>query len=87
MSKILLIVSMLLVVIVGTGTYWTIYLRKAHSTFDNYYKFRGCTQLITKTNSYGTCKLKNGKTIKIVEYKNKWYLDGDLPICWHSICF
>jgi hypothetical protein len=88
MNKKLLIVASFVVValVIASGAYWTIYLRKAHSTFDNYYKFRGCTQLITKTDTYGTCQLKNGNTIKIVKYKGKWYLDGDLPMCWAKIC-
>ena len=56
------------------------YLNKAHSTFDNYYSFRGCVELINKTNDYGFCKIDSGQIIKIVKYKEKWYLDGDLPI-------
>lgn len=63
-------------------------LRKAHSTFDNYYAFRGCTQLLQKTATYGVCKTNPGKTIKIVKYQGKWYLDGDLPwACVGRICF
>ncbi len=57
-------------------------LRKAHSTFNNYYAFRGCTQLIEKTDTYGTCKLSNGTTIKIILIDGKWYLDGDGPGVW-----
>jgi hypothetical protein len=58
----------------------------AHSTFENYYAFRGCTQLIDRTDTYGDCKLSNGQTIKIVLYKGAWYLDGDLPM-WGSFGF
>ncbi len=65
----------------------TIYLRKAHSTFENYYAFRGCTQLLTRTADYGICKTVSGQTIKIVKFNNEWYLDGDLPTCWNNICF
>ncbi len=54
-------------------------LRSAHSSFDNYYHFRGCVQLITKSDTEATCKLASGETIKIVDYKDEWYLDGDLP--------
>lgn len=54
-------------------------LNKAHRTFDNYYSFRGCTQLISKTPTYGVCKTNSGQTIKIVLHKGKWYLNGDLP--------
>jgi len=65
---------------------WEIfYLQKAHSTFDNYYKFRGCQQLVEETDSFGTCKLKNGATIKIVKFNGKWFLDGDLPSGFLSI--
>jgi hypothetical protein len=54
-------------------------VRKAHSTFENYYAFRGCSNLIKRTDNYGLCKIASGKIIKIVKYQNKWYLDGDLP--------
>ena len=60
----------------------------AHSTFENYYAFRGCAQLLNKTDDYGICKTDSGQIIKIVKYQNKWYLDGDLPwACLDSICF
>ncbi len=69
-------------------TYQFITLRKAHSTFENYYTFRECTQLLNRTNDYGICKTKSGQAIKIVKYHNKWYLDGDLPWgCVGSVCF
>ena len=62
-------------------------LDKAHSTFENYYAFRGCAQLIDKTDDYGICKTTSGAVIKIVKFQNKWYLDGDLPVCWFfNIC-
>lgn len=64
-----------------------LYLRKAHSTFENYYAFRGCTELLEKTDSLGTCKISSGQTIKIVKFDGKWYLDGDLPwACLGKIC-
>jgi hypothetical protein len=65
--------------------YWIYYLNWAHSTFENYYSFRGCTDLVLKTETYGLCKTKSGQTIKIVKYKNAWYLDGDLPCGF--LCF
>jgi hypothetical protein len=76
----------LLVLIFGVSQW--LYLRKAHSTFENYYAFRGCVQLLEKTADYGICKTNSGQRIKIVEYQNKWYLDGDLPwACLGGICF
>ncbi len=57
-------------------------LKKAHSSFDNYYAFRGCTQLLTKTPDYATCQIKSGQVIKIVKFNSAWYLDGDLPGQW-----
>ena len=62
-------------------------LRKAHSTFENYYAFRGCVELLKKTNNYGICKINTNQTIKIVKFHNKWYLDNDLPYCISNICF
>lgn len=61
-------------------------LHKAHSTFENYYAFRGCSQLVTRTTSYGLCKLPSGQTIKIVEFRGKWYLANDLPFCFGNTC-
>lgn len=54
----------------------------AHSTFENYYAFRGCQTLVDRTDTYGTCKLADGSTIKIVLINGKWYLDGDGPGVW-----
>lgn len=59
----------------------------AHKTFENYYAFRGCTQLLERNATYGICKTSSGDTIKIVLYRGQWYLDGDLPTCWNGICF
>ncbi len=66
-------------VVVALGVYWFLILDRAHSSFDEYYKFRGCTQLISKTDNYGFCKIPSGQTIKIVKFNNKWFLNGDLP--------
>ena len=60
------------------GAYWIYYLHVAHSSFENYYKFRGCVQLIEKTDTYATCKLASGTTIKLVIVNDKWFLDGDV---------
>ncbi len=65
-----------------------LYLRKAHSTFENYYAFRGCMKLLERKSTYGVCQLKDSSTIKIVKYHDKWYLDGDLPwACIGNVCF
>jgi len=78
--KIVLIAIILLALIAfAFCAYWVFYLQKAHSTFENYYAFRGCAQLISKTDNYGFCKLASGKIIKIVKFEDKWFLDGDLP--------
>ncbi len=67
------------IAIIGLVIWQFFYLKKAHSTFENYYAFRGCKQLIEKTDNFGRCKLRGDKVIKIVKYQNKWFLDGDLP--------
>ena len=64
------------------SVYWMVLLKKAHSTFENYYAFRGCVQLLEKNPDSGTCKISSGQIIKIVKINNQWYLDGDGPgIC------
>ncbi len=84
--KIIILSFVILALIWGISQWF--YLRKAHSIFENYYAFRGCVQLLNKTDDYGTCKTSSGQTIKIIKYQNKWYLDGDLPwACLGSVCF
>jgi len=85
-NKIILIIVILAAMMCFIcGAYWVLYLQKAHSTFENYYNFRGCVQLMSKTDNYGICKTASGKTIKIVKFQDKWYLDGDLPCGF--LCF
>lgn len=67
------------------GIYQVVMLNKAHSTFENYYAFRGCTKLISKTDEAGFCQISSGQIIKIVKFKNRWFLDGDLPCGF--LCF
>ncbi|AKM82636.1 TPA: hypothetical protein DD449_01140 [Candidatus Berkelbacteria bacterium] len=78
MKKYLAIISFI-VIMIALGVYWIYYLKKAHSTFENYYAFRGCVQLLSKSDEYGYCKAENGSIMKIVKYKDRWFLAGDLP--------
>ncbi len=85
-SKIVVITILLMgVLILIFGINQTLLLRKAHSTFENYYAFRGCVQSLERTPEYGICKTDSGQTIKIVKFQGKWYLDGDLPCGF--LCF
>jgi hypothetical protein len=85
-NKAVIITILLAGILVGIfGIQQILYLRKAHSTFENYYAFRGCVQLIKRTEEYGICKTDTGQTIKIVKFQDKWYLDGDLPCGF--LCF
>lgn len=86
LPAVLIALAVLLILILGISQWF--YLRKAHSTFENYYAFRGCVQLLNQTDDYGTCVTNSGQTIRIVKYQNKWYLDGDLPwACLGRVCF
>jgi hypothetical protein len=90
MTKIRLVIIIVFVAVIAAAIFVIherLLLRKAHSTFENYYAFRGCSQLISRTADSGTCRLNSGQVIKIVKFNNKWYLDGDLPLCWHNFCF
>lgn len=78
-TKILLGILIFFIIGVVLGVSQIIYLNIAHSSFENYYKFRGCIELINKTEDYGFCKIGSGKIIKLVKFNYKWYLDGDLP--------
>ena len=85
-NKVVIITILLAGVLIGIfGIYQILYLRKAHSTFENYYAFRRCVQLLEKTPDYGICKTDTGQTVKIVKFRGKWYLDGDLPCGF--LCF
>ena len=77
-------VSIALLFLVGCvfGAYQVYTVHRAHTTFDRYYAFRGCAQLIDKTDTYGDCRLADGSVIKIVLNNDKWYLDGDGPGIW-----
>jgi len=87
-TLIIILIALVILLVLAFGISQWLYLRKAHSTFENYYAFRGCVQLLEKTDDYGTCVTNSGQTIKIVKYQNKWYLDGDLPwACLGGMCF
>jgi hypothetical protein len=76
----ILTVILLVIVFLGTVAFLQVRtLQRAHSSFNNYYAFRGCTQLIKRTSTYGVCKTNSGNVITIVLYRGKWYLKGDLP--------
>lgn len=80
--------SVIALCVLAIGINWLMILKKAHSSFENYYAFRGCVELLEKTDTYSTCKLSNGNEIKIVKYQDKWYLDGDLPWgCIGKFCY
>jgi hypothetical protein len=84
-KKLLIPVILLLLLIISFGIYQVQMLKKAHSTFENYYAFRGCVKLISKTADAGFCQIASGQTIKIVKFDNRWFLDGDLPCGF--LCF
>jgi hypothetical protein len=87
-NKTLIIVAAVLIILCAiSGIWWIMILRTAHSSFENYYKFRGCRQLISKTDTEGYCITDSNETIKLVKFNDRWYIDGDLPICWKNICF
>jgi hypothetical protein len=77
--KIKIAVLVFLLIAIAVSAYWLITLQIAHSSFNDYYRFRGCVQLINRTADYGYCTVGSGETIKIVKFQDKWYLDGDLP--------
>lgn len=77
-KKRLLICGALFAILLAGGLYQMNVLRVAHSSFENYYQFRGCTQLLEKQDAYGVCKLAGGETIKLVKVNGKWFLDGDV---------
>ncbi|MCL5017275.1 MAG: hypothetical protein M1155_01250 [Patescibacteria group bacterium] len=78
-KKLKVVASVLIILVIISGIWWITILRKAHSSFENYYSFRGCAQLLNRTDDSGLCRISSGKTIKLVKFNDRWYLDGDLP--------
>ena len=76
-SKAFLVAMIVLVLLVIAGLYQVRMLRIAHSSFENYYNFRGCVQLVKKTDTSAVCRLSSGQLITLVEVDGKWFLDGD----------
>lgn len=72
------IVALLLVL--GIWQFFT--LKKAHSSLANYAAFRGCVTMTSATDATATCALSSGQSITMVRTGDKWYLAGDLPVCW-----
>lgn len=86
-KKVLIVTAFVLAALAVIGAVNQFFvLRKAHSSFDNYYAFRGCVELLSKTSSHGICKTSSGEVIKIVEYRGRWYLNNDLPPCFFGSC-
>ncbi len=81
-KKILIAIIVLVIAAVALVGYELWYLHKVHSSFENYYAFRGCTRLVSRTDTEGVCQTASGQTMKIVQFQNRWYLNGDLPHCW-----
>lgn len=73
------------ILLVGLGVQQVLYLQKAHSTFDNYAAFRGCAQITSRTDTQGTCTTNTGQTVTIVKFDDRWFLQGDLPVCMINI--
>jgi len=77
-KKIIITIFIIVILILIFGIGLILYLRKVHSTFENYYVFRGCFKLYKKTEDYGFCRTNTGQTIKIVKFRGKWFL-GPFP--------
>lgn len=85
MKKVITIGIVLVLLCVGFVLWQSHQLKIAHSTFENYAAFRGCKQITSQTDTEGTCVTNSGENIKIVKFDNRWFLDGDLPVCAFKI--
>ena len=87
-KKNLLAISVIIVIFCIFGIFILYQLTttyNAHNTFDGYCKWRGLV-VESQAGDYGICKdLRTGKEFKIVLFKGRWYLDGDLPCGF--LCF
>ncbi len=86
-NKLVLLFILGLVATIGfLGIREAVKTRQAHQSFENYYAFRGCSQLLERKADYGICKLPSGQNLKLVKFQERWYLDGDLPVCFFKVC-
>lgn len=76
------LVAALVIAAVAFVAYQAYATNLAHTTFERYYAFRGCTALVDKTDTDAHCRLADGSTIKLVLIDGKWYLEGDGPGVW-----
>ena len=86
-KRLLPVVAVVALAFVGLVAYQALRVRNAHASFDSYYAFRGCTQLLQRGSDFGVCSTQSGQVIKIVQYGGKWYRDGDGPVCYFRWCF
>lgn len=77
-----LLIEILVVVFAFVCIQQYLRLQRAHRTLSNYEAFRGCTQVLTESDTKATCTISSGKTITIIKVNNKWYLEGDGPGMW-----
>lgn len=80
------ILAVLIVLFVALAVWQFFVLRAAHRSFADYAAFRGCTTVTGRSASSGTCTIADGRSITIVKFDGRWYLQGDLPFCWNGIC-
>ncbi len=80
----LLIIGFLILALLFAWQFIT--LRKAHSSLANYAAFRGCASVAEESGGYAICGLPSGQSIKLVQFRNRWYLDKDLPVCFRDFC-
>ncbi len=73
----LFILGTLFMIGIVFALWWAHYLHLAHSSFENYYNFRGCQELLEKKDTFAYCKLSSGNIIKLVKIDSRWFLDGD----------
>jgi hypothetical protein len=78
----IVIITIIIAIVLNIVISQLVITRNAHSSFENYYKYRGCSELISKSASSALCNLPSGETIKLVEVKGKWYTDGDPQSSW-----
>ncbi len=81
------LVALTALVLAAVFTWQVVTLRHAHSSFENYAAFRGCDAITNRTTTSGTCTLADGTSITLVQFRDRWYLQGDLPTCWSGFCF
>jgi hypothetical protein len=79
---VLVATTIFIAALTGAGSAQALLTMSAHDSLAAYSRFRGCTELLSRTTTKATCRLGSGQAITMVEQDSRWFLEGDGPGQW-----